>query len=133
MLQTTKLVAAFEDGTLPKAQWTHQAHLTTALWYLRQYGRARATALLRTNIPRYNKAAGGSPDGYHETVTLAWVAVIQRFLEENDRGQPFATLRDQLVAQCGDKDYLLRYYTRDLLQSDAARRKWTAPDLGPID
>jgi hypothetical protein len=27
------LVARFEDLTLPKAEWTHQAHLTVALWY----------------------------------------------------------------------------------------------------
>lgn len=28
-----RLVTRFEDGTLPKAEWTHQAHLAVALWY----------------------------------------------------------------------------------------------------
>src|SRR5262245_30511571 len=122
-----ELVHGFEACTLPKARWTHQAHLTTALWYLRRVSREEATSLLRTNIQRYNRTAGGSPDGYHETITLAWIAVIARFLAEHDRGQTQAELTRLLIAECGDKDYLLRYYRRDTLLSDGARRGWVKP------
>lgn len=126
------LVAGFEACTLPKATWTHQAHLTVALWYLRRHGRDRAAQLLRTNIPRYNNSVGGSPDGYHETITMAWVGVIAGFLLNHDHGQPFADLRTRLIDNCGSKDYLLRYYSREVLLSDNARRNWVAPDVAPL-
>jgi hypothetical protein len=94
---------------------------TVALWYLRPLPREAATARMRSGIQRYNASIGGNPDSYHETITLAWLAVINRFLKENDRGQSQAELTKQLIAECGDKDYLLRYYTRERLLSEAAR------------
>ena len=41
------LVRAFEAGNLPKPEWTHRAHLTVALWYLRRHPRAEATRRIR--------------------------------------------------------------------------------------
>lgn len=128
-----ELVQGFEACTLPKARWTHHAHLATALWYLRRVPREEATQLLRANIQRYNRTAGGSPDGYHETITLAWIAVITRFLAEQDQGQSQAELTRALIAECGDKDYLLQFYRRETLMSDGARRGWVSPDLDGIE
>jgi hypothetical protein len=71
------LVAGFEQCTLPKEQFTHEAHLTTAMWYLRHYPQAEATNRMRRGIQRYNASVGGSPTAYHETITLAWIAVIR--------------------------------------------------------
>ena len=76
-------VRAFEDGSLPKSEWTHSRHLVMALWYIRREGRERATVLIREGIQRYNRAQD-NPNGYHETITLAWVAVIERFLGARD-------------------------------------------------
>ncbi len=36
-------IAAFEDGSLPRSEWTHARHLIMALWYLRHYEREVAT------------------------------------------------------------------------------------------
>ena len=127
------LVRGFEECTLPKAEWTHHAHLTVALCYLRHLEREEATTRLREGIQHYNRTAGGSPHGYHESITLAWVAVLTRFLAEHDRGQSQAELTRLLIAECGDKDYLLRYYSRAVLLSDAARHGWVPPDLQPIE
>lgn len=127
------LVRAFEACTLPKARWTHHAHLATALWYLRRFSREEATNLIRSNIQRYNVTAGGSPDGYHETITLAWIAVITRFLAEHDRGQTQAELTTRLLAECGNEDYLLRYYRSETLMSEGARRGWVEGDLVAIE
>ena len=32
-MTAVRLVAQFENCTLPKAEWTHRAHLAVALWY----------------------------------------------------------------------------------------------------
>ena len=67
------LVRAFEDTSLPRAEWTHRAHLTVALWYLTRHSGREATARIRTGIKRYNAAKGvltTPTGGYHETLTL---------------------------------------------------------------
>ncbi len=127
------LVRGFEDCTLPKARWTHHAHLTVALWYLRRHPRAEAERRMRDGICRYNHSVGGSPTAYHETITLAWLAVIGRFLGAADAERSDAELTRQLVAACGDKDHLLRYYSRAALFSEDARQRWVPPDLRAID
>lgn len=125
------LVDRFRACTLPRAEWTHRAHLAVAAWAIRGQGVERATAFLREGIRRYNRSVGNLT-GYHETITLAYVAVIGRFLEERDRGQPLAELVADLVESCGARDHLLRFYTPEALRSDEARRGWVAPDVRPI-
>jgi hypothetical protein len=64
------LIAGFEDGTWPKAQWTHAAHLALGACYILKGN--RALDRLRTGIPRYNISQGGAntdDSGYHETLT----------------------------------------------------------------
>jgi hypothetical protein len=127
----TALVKAFEACTLPHAEWTHTAHLTVALYYLRRFSRDDATVRIRDGIQRYN-ASNGNHKGYHETVTLAWIAVISRFLSAEDNACSDRELVDRLLKSCGQKDYLLRYYSRARLFSDAARKQWLSPDLSEL-
>jgi hypothetical protein len=130
--EIARLVLAFEACTLPAEQWTHTAHLIVALWYLRQHPRAEATALIRAGITCYNRAQGSK--GYHETMTLAWIAVVARFLADHDRcGQSLADLAVALGQECGDRHHLLRFYSRDVLHSPESHRAWVPPDLRPIE
>jgi hypothetical protein len=126
------LVGAFEGCTLPRSEWTHRAHLTVALWYIRQHPRQEATDRIRQGIRRFNLSQGNA-NGYHESITLAWVAVIVRFRAERDHGQPVSTLVRDLLEECGDKFYLLRFYSEAVLMSDEARRGWVPPDVRPIE
>ena len=124
-------VRAFEDGSLPKSEWTHSRHLAMALWYLRRHNREAATQLIRHGIQRHN-GRHGNFTGYHETITLAWVAVIERFLAVRDANVPLSVLVGELLEECGDKDYLLRFYSRERLLSDEARHRWVPPDVAAI-
>jgi hypothetical protein len=124
-------VRAFEDGSLPGSEWTHARHLVMALWYLRRHGRDEATARIRDGIRWYNERQGNHT-GYHETVTLAWVAVIDRFLSGRHRHSPVSSLARELLDECGDRDYLLRFYSRGRLFSEEARGRWVPPDLTEI-
>lgn len=125
-------IRAFEDCTLPAAEWTHDRHLVMALWYLRRFPSDEATRRIRDGIRRYNLSRG-NPNGYHETITLAWAAVITDFLAGCPADRPLEELSDELLASRGDRDYLLRFYSWERLFSDEARSRWVPPDLRPLD
>jgi hypothetical protein len=94
------LVTAFEGCTLPKTRWTHSAHLTVAHHYLWHHSREEATRRMRGSIQRYN-ASQDNPTGYHETITLGWLAILARELgcrrardgRTQGRSSPYARLR----------------------------------------
>ena len=102
-----------------------------ALWYDRRHGRDGAMGLIRDGIRRYI-GRHGNPAGYHETITMAWVAAIDRFLAGRDHGVPVTVLAGELLAECSDRDYLLRFYSGERLFSDEARGRWMPPDRGEI-
>jgi len=87
-----------------------------------------ATGRIREGIRRFD-LSHGSTSGYHGTITVARVAVIARFLAEHDQGQPLSRLVGGLLEECGDKGYLLRFYSEDALMSDEARRCWVPAQL----
>jgi hypothetical protein len=120
-------IQTFEAGSLSRSEWTHSRHLVMALWYLRRHDREKATRLIRDGIQRYNERQRNFT-GYHETITLAWVNVIERFLAMRDLDVPVSVLAGELLGQCGDKNYLLRFYSRERLFSDEARARWVPPD-----
>jgi hypothetical protein len=130
---TDALIAGFEARTLEKANWTHAAHVTTALAYVRALGRDEALRRIRTNIRAYNAAVGGPANAYHETITRAWITVVARFLAAREPDMPFGAMLEALLARCGNKDYLLMHYSRELLFSNLARAEWVPPDLVPLE
>ena len=127
-----RFIRRFEDTSLPRAEWTHLMHLIVAMVYLVRYGRDEATERIRRGIQRLNHHYGNDA-GYHETITLAWIAVICRFLGGSPRSESLAVLSRELIEECGVSDYLFRFYSRDVLMSDDARRNWVPPDLSPFD
>ncbi|HET6146572.1 MAG TPA: hypothetical protein VFH68_03515, partial [Polyangia bacterium] len=90
-LPLADLAAQFLDASLPRAQWTHQAHLRVGAWHVDRFGAADALPRLRVAIRRLNEAHGGAntpTSGYHETVTAAYVTLIAAFLAAADAGEP---------------------------------------------
>lgn len=136
MESTDRLAASFCDGSLPKAEWTHEAHLRVGLWHLLHHSPDAALDLLRERISRFNIAKGGENTdsaGYHETITRFYVWLIDRFLREQDRSRPVDELADALVQQHGDRKLPLRYWSKERLMSPAARRGWVEPDRAPLN
>ncbi len=136
MSNTESIARGLIDRTLPKAEWTHEAHLRAGLWHVLQHGAAAALPLLRERIAAYNESVGTAntdTSGYHETITRFYVVVIDRFLAVHDRGLPLDRLAAQLIAEHGDRRLPLRHYSEGRLFSVVARRSWVEPDLRPID
>jgi hypothetical protein len=130
--EVESLVRAFEACTLPRPEWTHQAHLTVALWYLAHCSGREATARIRNGIKRYNAANGvqmTKDGGYHETITLFWICAISKYLLLADAGCSFVELANGMIARFSDGRLPLEYYSRELLMSWRARTSWVAPDL----
>jgi hypothetical protein len=134
-LTTEELVTAFLACTLPKEQWTHQAHMRVGLWHLWHHDAESALALLRERIRCYNVSCGGTNtdhSGYHETITRFYVCIIERFLLSADRSKGIDELAQELLAKYGDRSLPLQYYSREQLFSVLARRQWVEPDLEPL-
>jgi hypothetical protein len=129
-------VAAFESGTLPKARWTHAAHLLTGACYVHSYGESDAIDRMRRKVSAYNVAVGGQnteTGGYHETITVFWIKVLAKFLREH----PVMTRAEFARLAVGEfaeqRDYFRRYYEFDVVKSTEARRVWVAPGLQRLD
>ena len=135
MGETERSAQALIDRTLPKAEWTHEAHLRAGLWHVNAHGPFDALDLLRDRISAYNESVGTAntdTSGYHETITRFYVVVIDRFLSTVDRSSDLDVPAGQLIAQYGDRRLLLHHYSEKRLFSAVARRAWIEPDLRPI-
>lgn len=122
--------------TLPKAGWTHEAHLSTCLWLLVGRPDINVDADIGTLIRRYNVSAGGVNDdrqGYHETITRVFVAAVRRYLARTGETDLLVAVNGLLSSPEGKRDWPLRFYSRDLLFSVAARRDFVPPDIVPLD
>ena len=130
------LIHAFQEGNLSRSQWTHEAHLTVALWYLCYDSEPEAINAIRTGIKRYNSVQGietTKNSGYHETLTLFWVRTIRRYLADESQNQSIVHLTNGLIAKYADRTLPFTYYTRDRLMSSEARINWVEPDLSSLE
>jgi hypothetical protein len=129
------LVARFHARTLPKSEWTHQAHLAVGTWHVHRLGPDQALPRLRSGIRRLNDSHGTpntDTSGYHETMTRAYVMLLAAFIAGRD-GQAAADCAEALLAsRLAARDALLMYYSKDRLMSVEARRAWVEPDLRPL-
>jgi hypothetical protein len=130
------LVRNFETCLLPRDQWTHHAHLTVGLWYLLRHPWPEAVRCVRERIKRYNEANGiitTRESGYHETITLFWLRMVRRYLDDTSHECSLVALFNGLIERCGDKALPLEFYTRARLMSAEARARWVEPDLKSLD
>jgi len=118
--------------TLPKAEWTHEAHLASCLWLIVERPETDPERDLRAIISSYNESVGGVNDateGYHHTITMTFVAAIRGFLTRIDPALPLADKVNALLAAPeGCRDWPLTLYSRDRLFSVTARLGYVAPD-----
>jgi hypothetical protein len=134
-VETQDIARGFIARTLPKAKWTHYAHLRVGLWHALNYPDDISLNLLRERIRAYNESTGvlnTATAGYHETITRLYVVVIRHFVNSIDPRRPIDDLAEELIARCGERELPLRYYTRERLFSVVARLGWVEPDLQPL-
>ena len=124
------------DRTLPRPEWTHEAHLAATTYLLLRRPDIDLDEQLPGIIRRYNASVGGvnsDTEGYHETITRVFLRGVRLFLAEADRSEPLHELVNELLlSPMGRRDWPLRFYSPELLSSVEARRGFVSPDLASV-
>ena len=129
--EVIELVRSFEDATVAHDDWKHAEHLVVALYYLTRHDLETASAKMRNGI--LNLLVNGfkvdltKEMPYHETITVFWMRTVAAF-NESKNGTSLLEKANE-VAYKWDKDYPLKFYSRELLFSDEARARFVIPDL----
>ena len=124
------VVRTFEDATISRDKWKHAEHLTVALHYLCLHDIETATEKMRTGIFKLLKAFEvdlSKEMPYHETLTIFWMRTVADF-NASKNGTSLLDKANELVAEY-EKDYPLRFYSREFLFSDEARATFVKGDL----
>ena len=126
-----KFLCAFEDCSLPATSFGHLEHVRLAWLYLQRFPADEALHRFVRGLRRF---AGhlGVPDKYHETITWAFIVVInQRMAESTDSSwHQFCESNPDLFEWPGG--VLGTYYADETLKSDLARRVFVLPDKGRV-
>lgn len=129
------LVQGFSNKTLPKEKWTHEAHLATALWFLKHYDLHDATCRMKSGIISYNLSLGGEntgTNGYHETLTLFWMDVLHIFVQAHKNEEVAPVCNKLLSSPLADKNLPFIFYAKERLLSPVARARAIAPDIKEV-
>jgi hypothetical protein len=128
-----ELIAALEDCRLPAEAFDHRAHVQVGFGYLQMHGYAGALAAMARSLRRF-AAHHGKQGLYHETVTAAFLALIHERMAEDliAEGGDFTRKLDweSFAVRHSDLfegDLIGRYYSKDTLRSDIARRCFVLP------
>lgn len=122
--------------SLPRADWTHEAHLAATTWIVRERLDIVPERALGSVIARYNESVGGVNDdtqGYHETITQCFIRAVRLHLAERAEHEALReTVNALLLSLRGRRDWPLGFYSRARLFSVEARRGFVVPDLRPL-
>lgn len=113
-------IHAFENLILPEPAFRHADHVRLGFLYLRRWGFAEALGRFTLALKRF-AAFHGAPGKYHETITVAFLALINQHVDEDDCGGDWAAFR-RSHPELMDKTLLERFYPAELLASPRARR-----------
>jgi hypothetical protein len=124
-MNDAEFLAALEQCALEECSFGHAAHVRAAYLYLRSGEFETALVRMRSALRRY-AAALGNANRYHETITVAYLALIrQRLFERGDGGNwpEFARQNPDLL----DRNFLLRFYPKAQLESELSREIFVLP------
>lgn len=136
IMKESPLVEKFNQATLPKSEWTHEAHLSVALWYVDNYEFDDAICRLKSGIILLNKFHGTDNtdrSGYHETLTIFWAKVISIYIELNPLNSLKELQENLLKSTVADKQLPFHFYLREEILSSAYRAVYHEPTLQKLD
>ncbi len=131
MSHTLTLRAAFEAGTLPLEGFDHRAHLAVGLAYLDEAATLEeATDRMRAGLRAF-LAAHGKAEGYHETVTVFWMRLLDHLARTRYAHLPLDGRAAAVAADWAPRRPLQAHFSPERLAGDA-RTRWVEPDLEPL-
>ena len=126
-----ELLARLADTTLES--FPHHEHVRAAWLYLKRSSALGAIDEFAQTLRRF-AAAKGAHGLYHETITWAFVLLINERMERHGRELDWpAFCRANPDLLCYRPSPLGRYYRLETLESELARRVFVLPDQGTAD
>ena len=121
---TADELRALETGALDPSAFPHREHVRLAYGMLERYPFGEAVARFSRGV-KLLAAKAGRPEVYHETITVAFLAVIgeRRARAKSNKWSEFKANNSDLF----DKRCLTNWYGAEQLGSDLARRTFCLP------
>ncbi len=116
---------ALESTTLPAAEFTHRAHVRAGFLYLRRNDFPGACVAMKRAIQGF-AASLGKPTLYHETLTVAYLALIAERLADEPAGIGFDAFLER-YPELLSMEYFRRYYPAGELDAPEARATFVLP------
>jgi hypothetical protein len=117
----------FVRGEIAPAGFAHREHVRMAFEMLRRHDFAE-TALHFSRALRSMASRAGKPQAFHQTVTIAFLALIAERMEGGEC-QDFAAF-ERANPELMEKGLLSRWYAPERLASERARRTFLLPEPG---
>jgi hypothetical protein len=123
-MKESEELRAFEAGVLDPAKFPHSEHLRLGYEMLSRYSFGEAINRFSGGL-KLLAAKAGKPQVYHETITVAFLALIneRRTQDGAQSWGDFQTRNTDLL----DKRCLEKWYGAEQLRSDLARRAFCLP------
>jgi len=120
----TELLERFLRNEVDNRHFHHADHVRVGFELLRRERFCDAVATYRAAL-RKIAARAGNPDAYHETITVAFLALIAEHAAgaEHADFEAFAAANPELM----DKSILQRWYGAERLGSNLARKTFILP------
>jgi hypothetical protein len=125
-----RLLDAFLRGRVDNRDFHHEDHVRVAFALLRRNEWPDAVLAFRNGLKAI-AAKAGKPDAYNETISVAFLSLIAEQLSRAEYSSfpAFANANGALL----DKSFLTRWYSKERLNSDTARRIFLLPRSGAND
>jgi hypothetical protein len=120
---------ALETGALDPAKFPHAEHVRLGYEMLRRYSFGEAVVRFSRGL-QLLAAKAGRPQVYHETITVAFLALVNERRARSD-AQSWGEFKAD-NSDLFDKRCLEKWYSAEQLASDLARRTFCLPQGAAI-
>jgi|SRR6185437_12406559 len=123
-----QFIAELEACTLSPDRFHHAGHVHAAWIYLSRYPALEAIGRFCNSLRNF-AASMGKPERYHETITWAYLLIVNERMQCQGGGEnwdSFAAANPDLLDW--ENPILHRYYRKETLDSALARRVFLMPD-----
>jgi hypothetical protein len=128
--EIANVVEAFENSTISRDAWKHAEHLTVAIHYSLNHNYTTAYDKMKSGIFKLLNSFGVNLSvemPYHETLTIFWLKTVLDSVKANPN-KNLLELTNEIIEKF-DKDYPLKFYSREYLFSVEARTEFVEADL----
>lgn len=118
------LINAFENCTLPLSEWTREAYLTVAFWYLYLNSLPEAARLMGDAVRRYNFENNVAPEpggDFQKTKMHFWLWAVSGCVEKYKAEKSFVALANLVLGRFADQNVLRKRFAREFSPAGAKR------------